>query len=281
MTMKFEPDINGLRHNVQHLTASARQLCAIADDIQLAKAQLWAAQDAYDAGNYTEALSKVEGAEKSMGAAGARTLLLKAKSLYKLGRHNDAKRAASQFYSFDPDEDLLREMAPIFIGINEKAEAEAREQIKKSYEVGLKSYNAKDYQQSAMLFRKAADQGHARAQSYLGYMYEKGLGVTQSDSEAARWYRKAADQGDAYSQSNLGGIYKNGRGVTQSDSEAVRWYRKAADQGDARAQFNLGVMYEKGLGVTQSDSEGVRWYRKAADQGYAVLNSILAYSTES
>jgi hypothetical protein len=59
--------------------------------------------------------------------------------------------------------------------------------------------------------------------------------VAQSDVEAARWYRKAADQGHAKAQFNLGFMFSQGRGVAQSDVEAARWYRKAADKGLAQA----------------------------------------------
>jgi TPR repeat protein len=41
---------------------------------------------------------------------------------------------------------------------------------------------------------KAADQGQATAQAYLGAMYTKGEGVPQDYTQAVVWYRKAADQ---------------------------------------------------------------------------------------
>ena len=42
---------------------------------------------------------------------------------------------------------------------------------------------------------KAAEQGNATAQNYLGWMYQEGRGVEQSNVAAAEWYRKAAEQG--------------------------------------------------------------------------------------
>jgi len=35
-------------------------------------------------------------------------------------------------------------------------------------------------------------------------MYDKGKGVPQDYKQAVEWYRKAADQGDARAQLNLG-----------------------------------------------------------------------------
>ena len=126
-----------------------------------------------------------------------------------------------------------------------------------------------DYVEAVKWYRKAAEQGHANAQNYLGVMYQNGRGVAQSDAEAVQWYRKAAEQGHADGQTNLGVMYRDGRGLAQSDTEAVKWYRKAAEQGEMYAQNNLGWMYDKGLGVTQDYVEAVKWYRKAAEQGHA------------
>ncbi len=62
-------------------------------------------------------------------------------------------------------------------------------------------------------------------------MYDDGRGVAQDDAEAVLLYRLAADQGHAEAQYNLGVMYDDGRDVAQDDAEAVRLYRLAADQG--------------------------------------------------
>ncbi len=113
------------------------------------------------------------------------------------------------------------------------------------FQLGRSHDAAKDYQNALIWYRKAAEQGHASAQSNLGTMYRNGRGVTQDDQQAVAWYRKAAAQGNAYAQNNLGWMYQNGRGVTQDDQQAVAWYQKAAAQGNAFAQNNLGLMYDK------------------------------------
>ena len=116
-----------------------------------------------------------------------------------------------------------------------------------------------DYAEAVRWYRKAAEQGHAYAQSNLGVMYAEGHGVPQDYAEAVRWYRKAAEQGDADAQGNLGVMYDLGRGVLRDYAEAVRWYRKAAEQGDAAAQNNLGLMYERGRGVPRDYVQGYLW----------------------
>ena len=55
-------------------------------------------------------------------------------------------------------------------------------------------------------------------------------GITKQDDQRAD-PRKAAEQGDAQAQYFLGGMFRDGLGVKQDDAQAVEWYRKAAKQG--------------------------------------------------
>ena len=82
-------------------------------------------------------------------------------------------------------------------------------------EDGMEAYENGDYGTASTYFRKAAEQGDADAQYFLGWMYDNGEGVTQNDKEAVKWYLKAAEQGDAKAQNSLGMMYRNGTGVTQ------------------------------------------------------------------
>lgn len=107
-------------------------------------------------------------------------------------------------------------------------------------EKGDDAYNKNNYAEAVKWYRKAAEQGYARAQTNFGYMYEKGYGVTQNYTEAVKWYRKAAEQGEAMAQNNLGWMYQYGYGgVTKNIAEARRWYEKAAAQGNELAKNNL------------------------------------------
>ena len=168
--------------------------------------------------------------------------------------------------------------------IDELLEAANRGQLDAQTNLGFMYDTGKGVTQSnrqaVNWYRKAAEQGHATAQTNLGFMYENGKGVTQSNRQAVNWYRKAAEQGYARAQNNLGVMYENGKGVTQSNREAVNWYRKAAEQGDATAQTNLGFMYENGKGVTLDDRQAVHWYRKAAEQGHSIAQYNLGLMYE-
>ncbi|WP_198022325.1 tetratricopeptide repeat protein [Candidatus Odyssella acanthamoebae] len=53
------------------------------------------------------------------------------------------------------------------------------------------------------MLQKAAEQGHAGAQSNLGGMYYKGEGVEKNAEKAVEWYQKAAEKGNALAQNFL------------------------------------------------------------------------------
>ena len=74
------------------------------------------------------------------------------------------------------------------------------------------------------------------AQYNLGACYKNGIGVEKDPAEAVKWYRKAADQGIAKAQYNLGACYESGTGVERDPAEAARWFRMAADQGYVRTR---------------------------------------------
>ncbi len=91
-------------------------------------------------------------------------------------------------------------------------------------------------------------------------------------AEAVKWWRKAAEQGHALAQSALGDMYCIGEGVPENYAEAVKWYRKAAEQGDAVGQYNLGMMYSLGSGVQKDMAQATKWIRKAAEQGLSLIH---------
>lgn len=57
--------------------------------------------------------------------------------------------------------------------------------------------------EAAKCFLQAARQGHAQAMFELGYMYERGDGVSQEYRKAAAMYKHAADKGHQDAQEKL------------------------------------------------------------------------------
>ena len=133
------------------------------------------------------------------------------------------------------------------------------------------AYDSGDYEEAFRLLKALAEQGHARAQAKLGYLYGTGRGVGQDEDKAVEWYRKGAQQGDADAQNNLAVMYENARDYP----EAVKWYRKLAEQGHAPAQARLGYLYGTGRGLARDHIEALRWFRKAAEHGHAVAQNNL------
>ena len=89
------------------------------------------------------------------------------------------------------------------------------------------AYDRADYQTALKVWLETAEAGDAKAQYYVGEIYEKGLGTAPDYAQAAAWYRKAADQGLAQAEINLGFLCEKGLGVPRDEKQALEWYRKA------------------------------------------------------
>lgn len=74
------------------------------------------------------------------------------------------------------------------------------------------------------VLEKAAEYGYSEAQFALGSISCR----ARDYAEAVRWYRKAADQGHADAQSELGIAYHEGHGVAQDYVQAHMWTDLAA-----------------------------------------------------
>ena len=90
------------------------------------------------------------------------------------------------------------------------------------------SYDRSDYATALKVWLPQAKEGDKVAQTYVGEIYEKGLGVQPDYVLAAEWYRNAAEQGYERAQINLGYLYEKGLGVEKDPMTALDWYRKAS-----------------------------------------------------
>jgi uncharacterized protein len=78
-----------------------------------------------------------------------------------------------------------------------------------------------------------------------GQRYERGVGVAQNASKAARLYCKAARMGDTDAKYQLGQMYAFGRGVSRDKELAAAWLYQAAQAGDTRSKVLLQVLEVK------------------------------------
>lgn len=127
---------------------------------------------------------------------------------------------------------------------------------------------AKDKKRALELMNKAAMQGLAQAQTYLGVYYTEDEDNQQDYEQAASYFQAAADQNDAEGQYFLGICYENGWGVESSDVQAAQMYAAAAQSGHDGALYNLAAFHEHGLGGLKQDMDLAMYlYRQSAKTG--------------
>ncbi len=103
------------------------------------------------------------------------------------------------------------------------------------------SYDRADYGTALKVWLGEANQGNPEAQTYVGEIYEKGLGIQPDYKLAAQWYLKAADQGYSRAAINLGHLYEQGLGVPKNLVTAFNWYRKASGLAGGDLEFVSSV----------------------------------------
>jgi uncharacterized caspase-like protein len=99
------------------------------------------------------------------------------------------------------------------------------------------AFDRASYADALRIWLPRAKEGDPEAQTYVGEIFEKGLGVPADYAAAAEWYHRAAEQGHGPAQINLGQLYELGRGVERDPDQALVWYRRAAGIGDLDAEF--------------------------------------------
>jgi TPR repeat protein len=88
--------------------------------------------------------------------------------------------------------------------------------------------NQGDYATALRIIRPLAEQGHAKAQSFLGMIYDEGWGVPRNHAEAMKWFSRAADQRDWGAQVQFAVMYRDGTGVPKDYIRAYMWFDLAA-----------------------------------------------------
>ena len=98
-----------------------------------------------------------------------------------------------------------------------------------------------NYQTSLKLWLDPAQEGDAKAQYYVGTIYEKGPKGKPDFTLAAVWYQKAAEQGHHQAAMNLGRLYENGWGVPKNPLTASKWYAEASGLGETDLSMLVNV----------------------------------------
>lgn len=117
------------------------------------------------------------------------------------------------------------------------------------------AYQSKDYSKANAEARQAAAAGDVRAYFLLGAIYQGGLGVTASPTEAVSWYEKAAQGGVAGAFAKLAQIHARGEGVPKSDDKALAYARLSAQVGDPEGMLFLYTLL-KATPLSTLDANG-------------------------
>jgi TPR repeat protein len=122
----------------------------------------------------------------------------------------------------------------------------------------------KDYAIAMRWFQRAAEQGAPHAVYLIGLMHERGFGVPRDYAAALAWYRRAAEQNFAPAELAVARFYGHGLAVAHDPVQRVVWLTRAANHGNVRAQFILGNVYRRGVGVPRDATTAAQWYQRAA-----------------
>jgi TPR repeat protein len=107
------------------------------------------------------------------------------------------------------------------------------------YRIGMVyKHGLKDPSLAFKSFLTATSLGYAEAQYQLALMLDNGEGDVEVDLiEAFRHFKLAADQGHAKARTATGFMYQIGRGVEQSDITTQIYFTLAAEQGEREGEF--------------------------------------------
>lgn len=121
------------------------------------------------------------------------------------------------------------------------------------------AYDRANFATSLKIWLPQAKSGDADAQTYVGEIFEKGLGLQADPIVAADWYQKAADQGHSRAQINLGFLYESGLGVEKDLVKAMNLYRMASgfDEGNLEyvTAFEVATRKQQGIDLRNQQQE--------------------------
>ena len=162
-------------------------------------------------------------------------------------------------------------------------------------------YSNEKYVESVKYYQKAADLNHTLSILYLGFAYEKGLGISQDVNKAKELYEKAckmkepkayyrlafyyryveknnqlstrnfkigADMGHPLSMNAYGICLRDGIGCDVNIEEAISYFEKGSNLNEMYSAYNLGCLYKNGKHVKQDFEKAITYLSKAATLGH-------------
>ena len=110
---------------------------------------------------------------------------------------------------------------------------------------GFKALQEKRFAVAINEFKPLAEGGDVIAQTNLGIIFEKGLGVSKSYKMAIKWFKLAAEQKNGFAQAALGSMYEEGQGVKKDYVKAYMWMDIAASANEVNGKLMRGLIVKK------------------------------------
>lgn len=130
------------------------------------------------------------------------------------------------------------------------------------FDKGYDAFTARDYANTLILWHKAAEMGHMRAQNGLGVLYRDGDAGEPDMKRAAYWFRRSAENGYAFAMYSLAMLYRDGQGVARNDVEAYMWFELASTLNfDPKAAFQRDLIAKrmKAEQVEEAQNRAQEW----------------------
>lgn len=137
---------------------------------------------------------------------------------------------------------------------------------------GVDAWTQGDYSKAVNEWRPLANAGDADAQFNMGQAYKLGRGVPVDLPVALEWYRKAAVQGHQRAEDNMGLLmFQQGK-----RAEAMTVLQKSADRGEPRAQYLVGTALFNGDLLPKDWTRAYALMTRASAAGLPQAQSSLA-----
>lgn len=137
---------------------------------------------------------------------------------------------------------------------------------------GVEAWARGEFESAVAQWRTPAEGGDADAQFNLGQAYRFGRGVPMDLAQAENWYRRAAQQGHLRAEDNLGLTLFQ----LKAYAEAFPLLEKSARRGDPRAQFVLGTALFNGDLIAKDWTRAYALMLRASANGLGRATSQLA-----
>ncbi len=137
---------------------------------------------------------------------------------------------------------------------------------------GVDAWTRGDYGAAVAAWRSLAEAGDADAQFNMGQAYKLGRGVPADFDKAIEWFRKAAAQGHVRAEDNYGLLlFQQGK-----REQAMPYLQKSADRGETRAQYLYGTALFNGEFIAKDWVRAYAMMNRASAAGLPQASTSLA-----